>query len=342
MKKRANIGWLVLVILIVLVIIIIVLVYKGVVSSQQITGKAVQENVPEDYGLPMQVYMCPQDNCSAVLTDFILSGNDTVYCALYDITLPEVKDALNVESKRADVRVIIDGDYVKALEGVDFSFRYDDDSQITHNKFCVVDGRKILTGSFNPTYDGRDHDDNNIVVVESPKLAVNYGDEFSELWAGQFGSGNPVKYHLVKYNGVLLENYFCPEDHCAEHVIDTINQANKSVYFMTFSFTNKEIGDAVMAKFNQGLEVQGVFEKSQGTSEYSDYWIMKSSGLDVKYDHNPRNMHHKVFIIDKSVVVTGSFNPTKNGDENNDENVLIIHDPAVAEKFYSEYVGVYG
>ncbi|NQU78507.1 hypothetical protein HQ545_01935 [Candidatus Woesearchaeota archaeon] len=52
-------------------------------------------------------------------------------------------------------------------------------------------------------------------------------------------------------------------------------------------------------------------------------------------------MHHKVLIIDNKTVVTGSFNPSKNGDEKNDENLIIIHDSDVAEKYAEEFLGVW-
>ena len=48
-------------------------------------------------------------------------------------------------------------------------------------------------------------------------------------------------------------------------------------------------------------------------------------------------MHHKVFIIDNKIVVTGSYNPTKNGNEHNDENMLIMHDAMLAEKYVAEF-----
>ena len=48
-------------------------------------------------------------------------------------------------------------------------------------------------------------------------------------------------------------------------------------------------------------------------------------------------MHHKVFIIDNSTVITGSFNPSKNGDERNDENMLVIKDREIAALFLDEF-----
>ncbi|MBW2972476.1 hypothetical protein KY359_05560, partial [Candidatus Woesearchaeota archaeon] len=60
-----------------------------------------------------------------------------------------------------------------------------------------------------------------------------------------------------------------------------------------------------------------------------------------RWDGNKANMHHKVFVIDNKTVVTGSFNPTSNADTKNDENVLIIHDPEVAQKFSEEWERVW-
>ena len=48
----------------------------------------------------------------------------------------------------------------------------------------------------------------------------------------------------------------------------------------------------------------------------------------------PAALRRKVFIIDESVVITGSYNPTQNGDESNDENVLIIHDALIAKSAF--------
>ncbi|MFP4321814.1 MAG: phospholipase D-like domain-containing protein, partial [Anaerolineales bacterium] len=48
-------------------------------------------------------------------------------------------------------------------------------------------------------------------------------------------------------------------------------------------------------------------------------------------------MHHKVFIIDDEIVVLGSFNFSNSARDNNNENLLIVHDPAIASAFISEF-----
>ena len=106
---------------------------------------------------------------------------------------------------------------------------------------------------------------------------------------------------------------------------------------MTFSFTSDRLGELLL---NSNLEVKGVFEKSQAGSPYSEYHKLIEK-YDVRKDSNGGMMHHKVFIIDKKIVITGSYNPTKNGNENNDENVLIIHSKVIAKKYLEEFEKIY-
>ncbi len=53
-------------------------------------------------------------------------------------------------------------------------------------------------------------------------------------------------------------------------------------------------------------------------------------------------MHHKVFILDRSAVVFGSFNFSENADRDNDENCLIVDDPLLAAIFSEEFERVLG
>src|SRR3989344_6457261 len=107
-----------------------------------------------------------------------------------------------------------------------------------HNKFCVVDNEKLLTGSMNPNFNGVNKNNNNLLLIQSKYLAENYEAEFKELWQGIFKKGDPVKYPLIELSGISIENYFCPEDHCAQQVAAELKQAKRSIYFMAFSFTS--------------------------------------------------------------------------------------------------------
>ena len=289
----------------------------------------------------ISAYLCATDDCEGLMIDFLSGAERSIHCAIYDLELEGIIDALNSKSADdgMDVKVVADDGYEP--EGLTAEYILDTSSQYSHNKFCIVDGIRVWTGSMNPTERGVRGNDNNVVVIESTVLAGNYEDEFEELWGGEFGKGGePVENPIVDVGGVVVENYFCPEDDCSGQLIDEIRDAETSVHFMTFSFTHEDIANALL-ELDTDVLIRGVFENSQAGSQYSQFDRLSGFGLDVVKDGNGYTMHHKVFIIDNATVVTGSFNPTKSGDEKNDENFVIIHDAGIASLFLSEFDRVY-
>ena len=57
----------------------------------------------------------------------------------------------------------------------------------------------------------------------------------------------------------------------------------------------------------------------------------------MKIDAQHATAHNKVMIIDGETVITGSFNFTKAAEENNAENLLIIHDKKLAERYVKNW-----
>jgi len=52
-------------------------------------------------------------------------------------------------------------------------------------------------------------------------------------------------------------------------------------------------------------------------------------------------MHHKVVIIDESIVVVGCYNFTNSAETRNDENLLVIYNSEIAAQFLAEFQRVY-
>ena len=286
----------------------------------------------------LDVHFCQVENCSSFLLALIEQSQDSIECAFFDLDLKEIMKALGEKSLSIEVKLVIDNENaLPNLKGG--GVKYDTSSQYSHNKFCIFDNKKVFTGSFNPTVRDNTKNDNNIVIIESQYILQNYQDEFEELWNGAFGDGAEVQFPIVYLNGNHIENYFCPEDKCSERVIEVIKSARESIYFMTFSFTHDAIADAILFK---DVEIRGIFEKVGAGSEYSQFGRFKGFGLDVVKDANPANMHHKVFIVDKKIVITGSFNPSSNADRDNDENILIIYNESIAAEYLKEFDRVYG
>ncbi|MBL7055525.1 hypothetical protein ISS07_01290 [Candidatus Woesearchaeota archaeon] len=283
--------------------------------------------------ITLTTYFCPKHDCDNVLEENVKNAKLSLYCAFYDLNLKNLINEIVTKSKKIDVKVVIDkNNYDEQIKGP--GIKVANSKQYMHNKFCIIDNKRIITGSTNPTKNGVNFNNNNLIVADSKYLAENYKEEFDELWNGIYVSGNKVKYKKIISDNVILENYFCPEDDCKGKVIEQIKKAQESVYFMTFSFTDEDIADVILFK---NLEIKGIFETTQAGSSYSQYQRLKDFGIDVKKDKNKKAMHHKVFIIDKKVVITGSYNPTGSGNFRNDENILVIHNTDIARAFLNEF-----
>ncbi len=300
----------------------------------------VEEQQMEENTVPPEVYFCPQDDCMTELLLWMDAAEEYIHCAFFEVGLEEVREKLVSRSQEIEVALIVDDRYYDDVSDLDFA-RHDNRSGLMHNKFCVLDGKAVWTGSFNPTQRGNFHNNNNVVFYQSSLLADNYETEFQEMWNGESGKGQRNDVTSFQINNKTVEQYFCPEDWCANKVIYALQDASSSIYFMTFSFTHDEVGKQVLLSAADGVEVRGVFEKSQN-NQYNEFEKLAQAGLNVRWDGNKANMHHKVFIIDNKTVVTGSFNPSRNGDERNDENLIIIHDEEVAARYLEEWEKVWG
>ena len=107
-----------------------------------------------------------------------------------------------------------------------------------------------------------------------------------------------------------------------------LTAAKRNVHFLTFSYTADTISDAMVAKLKAGLVVRGVFERQNAGGSGADFNRLKQGGVDVLEDGNCYILHHKVIVIDERTVITGSYNFTGSAEHDNDENLVIVDDPA--------------
>jgi phosphatidylserine/phosphatidylglycerophosphate/cardiolipin synthase-like enzyme len=207
----------------------------------------------------------------------------------------------------------------------------------------IVDDRLVWTGSWNATINDTYRNNNNLLRMTVPALVANYAAEFERMAAGEFGNSKSgqTPYPLVRMAGATVENYFSPRERVRSRVVDWIDRARLSVEVLAFSFTADEVGDALIARHEAGLPVRVVFEARNAEGSGSEYARLRRRGLAVLEDGNCYTMHHKVIIIDQHVVITGSYNFTSRAESVNDENLLIIDDPAIAKLYMDEFARVY-
>ena len=285
------------------------------------------------------------------LAEAIRQAHASVDVAVLQLNLWSLRDAL-LEAQRdgVKVRLVVESDYrdspeIQELEQAGIPVLGDRREGLMHNKFTIIDRQEVWTGSMNYTITDGYRNNNNLVRIRSPELAQNYASEFDEMFIDdQFGPGSPpnTPNPSVIVGGARLENCFSPDDGCEAMLASLIGQAEQSVHFLAFSFTSDRLADALIERITAGVEVSGVMDEAQARSNSgSEFNRLRAAGADVRLDGNPRNMHHKVLIIDRQIVMFGSYNFSFFAENRNDENLIILHHPPAAEQFMEEFEIIY-
>jgi len=176
--------------------------------------------------------------------------------------------------------------------------------------------------------------------------------------------------HSVTVGGRTVEIYFSPGDDALGNITSYISSdADLSARFCIFAWSDQALLDALKVKFEgsaadqvgtlTGFEVEGVFDSvfwNQWWSASVDMTGRTASQTSVDNpntrwanmplvfkDYEDEIMHHKYMIIDghsasDPAVIAGSTNWSANGNDENDENLLIIHDEDIADQFMQEFI----
>ena len=285
------------------------------------------------------------------LIDLIDSAQRTIHIAAFEFNLePLVPALINAQDRGVEIQWLTDDEngleedefelgLFEMLEDAGVEVRDDGRDPLMHNKFIIVDGHTVWTGSTNLTMNGIFRNNNNVLVIESPALSAIYEQEFQEMWNGEFGARAPsnVEAQSATIDGTPVQVFFSAEDHPVSAIVPLIDSAEESVRFMAFSFTHDELGAALLDRFDAGIDVKGIFETRGSETEFSELTQLYCNQVPVLQDGNPGTMHHKVIIIDDRIVVTGSANFSNNADKFNDENLIIIANEDMAREYLREF-----
>jgi phosphatidylserine/phosphatidylglycerophosphate/cardiolipin synthase-like enzyme len=303
-------------------------------------------NNPEDW----------QNSIEARLIDKINAAQTSIHIASFEFDLTPVAEALVAARQRGvDVRWVTDDEHgleadeepghgqFAMLEEAGIELKDDARSALMHNKFWIFDRELVWTGSTNITINGIFKQNNNVVAIRSTKLAEIYEREFEEMWNGEFGprSTSTVNQQSVTVNGTPIQVYFSSEDDVLNHIIPVVESAQTNIRFLAFSFTDYPLAKAMIDRAGVGANVAGVFEKVGSETEAAELRTLYCAKVPVRQDGNPSFLHHKLIVVDNRIVITGSLNFSTNADTSNDENVIVIDNPAIARLYMQEFERVW-
>lgn len=212
------------------------------------------------------------------------------------------------------------------------------EGDIMHDKFVVVDGRYVWTGSTNASDScSGGYNSNLVLAIDSPAVAGFFTAEFEQMYAGRFhrqkeAQALPMRAQIS--NDVAVEVFFSPQHRpLTKAVLPLIEQAREQIDVAVFFLTHKTIAQALIDAKNRGVRVRVIMDATGARNEYTKHEVLRLAGIPVKVEDFGGKMHAKSAVIDHRVVVGGSMNWTNAGDDDNDENTVLVYSAKHAEQY---------
>jgi len=141
----------------------------------------------------------------------------------------------------------------------------------------------------------------------------------------------------IALNNTPVQIYFSPNGGCTDAIVDEISHAKSELLIQAYSFTSKEIAEAIIKAHKRGIDVEIILDKSNKSAKYSAGDFTAHMGVATYIDSQHAIAHNKIMIIDKEIVITGSFNFSKAAEEKNAENLLILKNKELAEIYIDNW-----
>jgi phospholipase D len=131
---------------------------------------------------------------------------------------------------------------------------------------------------------------------------------------------------------------FTPGEDCTHLLIEHIDAAQTSIEIQGYSFTSYKIAKALVRAAKRGVQVQIILDSSQfDPASHSVVPYLERAGLPLYDDYLVKIAHNKVMIFDNASVMTGSFNFTYSAQNNNAENMIIIENMDLANRYLTHW-----
>lgn len=154
------------------------------------------------------------ENIRSIIKSELLNAQEFIYIAVAWLTDDELFQCLvDLSQKGINIQLLINDDLINQNSGLDYLILYkngglifyiEDQDNLMHNKFCIIDNKTVLNGSYNWTNKAKVNHEN-ITVTDDPNVCSKFLEQFTKL-----------KNEAVKYTGVINED------------IESISQATDS------------------------------------------------------------------------------------------------------------------
>ncbi len=125
------------------------------------------------------------------IINYINNAKKEILVVAYTLSSKKIINALNnIYKKGVKVKILLDGKNIRnklyvlnKIMNLNIPIKINFNYNIMHNKFLVIDGKSVETGSYNYTFSANSLNAENIIYLnDMPNIANKYKREFLKLW----------------------------------------------------------------------------------------------------------------------------------------------------------------
>lgn len=317
-------------------------------------------------GLPAYVFT-EREPLAAPIVSAIDRASRTLDVALYNLQIDGTVAALvRARERGVKVRVLFDAAHVYPQAGKQIQAVIDSGIETRamngrggtgamHCKYAVFDGTLLQTGSANWSGFAESFSYENIMFTADPDIVGGYGRNFDWMWAQARPAGQPQAPAAkptpppsdptpdVDFNGASLPDYaFSPRGGTEAAIIKAVDAARSSVDVAMFTLTSANIMEALKRASARGVKVKLLLFRGQ---KFPFFQEAKASHMALRWKDGRKEkgqMHNKFAVLDRKLLINGSFNWTVTAETSNTENTIFTAEPEYVGAYQAEFDSLYG
>lgn len=131
------------------------------------------------------------------------------------------------------------------------------------------------------------------------------------------------------------EVHFSPNGGAARAILQRISSAQRTILVHAYLLHSTRLAGALVRAHQRGVQVHIILDANAQRHDppVKAVALLVGAGVAVSLDDEHEWAHDKVMIVDRAIVITGSYNWTLAAENNNGENLLVVEDHRLAEVY---------
>ncbi len=135
------------------------------------------------------------------------------------------------------------------------------------------------------------------------------------------------------------EVFFSPDGGARQRLIRAIQESRTSIDIAVYSFNSLDLAESLFAARDRGVRVRLILDRGEYRTGGAAARAIQKNNLPMRLlgMRDQSLMHDKFAVFDNRLVATGSYNWTGAAEYTNHENLVLLDDRDLVERFQREF-----